>query len=41
METVFFDDLENACEIDLATFKRRPRYEHVAEWGANLITRLL
>ena len=41
MESVFFDDLANAKEIDLATFQRRPQYEHVAEWGANLITRVL
>jgi cardiolipin synthase A/B len=41
MEKVFFDDLAYAKEIDLATFQRRPLYEHVAEWGASLITRLL
>lgn len=41
MERVFFDDLTYSKEIDLATFERRPQYEHVLEWGANLITRLL
>jgi cardiolipin synthase len=41
MERVFFDDIARAKEIDLATFQRRPLYEHVAEWGASLITRLL
>jgi cardiolipin synthase len=41
MERVFFEDLTHAEEIDLAKFLRRPKYEHVAEWGASLITRLL
>lgn len=41
MERVFFDDLSHSKQIDLATFERRPRYEHVLEWGASLITRLL
>jgi cardiolipin synthase len=41
MEKVFFDDLEHSKEIDLATFERRPKYEHILEWGANQITRLL
>ena len=41
MERIFFDDLEHAKEIDLATFRRRPQYEHVGEWGASLLTRLL
>jgi cardiolipin synthase len=41
MEEVFQDDLAQAREIDLPTFRRRPWPEHVAEWGANLMTRLL
>jgi cardiolipin synthase len=41
MESVFFDDLAHSKEIDLATFQRRPRHEHIAEWGANQIIRLL
>jgi cardiolipin synthase len=41
MERVFFDDLKYSKEIDLATFERRPQYEHILEWGANQITRLL
>lgn len=41
MESVFTDDLAHSKEIDLATFQRRPWFEHIAEWGANLITRLL
>ncbi len=41
MESVFSDDLAHSKEIDPATFQRRPRYEHIAEWGASLITRLL
>jgi cardiolipin synthase len=41
MEAVFFDDLEHSKQIDLETFERRPKYEHVLEMGANFITRLL
>ncbi len=41
MEKIFFEDLTHATEIDLAKFRRRPQYEHIAEWGANLLTRLL
>jgi cardiolipin synthase len=41
MERVFLDDLSHSKEIDLATFERRPRYEHILEWGASQITRLL
>jgi cardiolipin synthase len=41
MERVFFDDLKHSKEIDLAIFERRPQYEHILEWGANQITRLL
>ena len=41
LERIFFDDLEHATEIDLAKFRRRPQYEHIAEWGASLLTRLL
>jgi hypothetical protein len=41
METVFHDDLRDAKEIDLATFRRRPWTRRVAEWAANQIVRLL
>ena len=41
MESVFMDDLRHAQEIDLATFRRRPWTQHVAEWAANQITRVL
>lgn len=41
METVFLDDLHHAREIDLATFRRRPWTERIAEWAANQVTRLL
>ena len=40
-EEVFLDDLRASKEIDLATFRRRSWLQHVAEWGANQITRLL
>jgi hypothetical protein len=41
MEKVFHDDLSYSQEIDLATFERRPRYEHILEWGASQLTRVL
>jgi cardiolipin synthase len=41
MEDVFLEDLGHALEIDLTAFRRRPWVERVAEWAANLITRLL
>jgi cardiolipin synthase len=41
MEQIFFDDLSHSKEIDLKTFRKRPFYEHIAEHGASLLTRLL
>ena len=41
MEEVFFDDLRNAREIDVAAFRRRPWTERASEWAASQITRLL
>jgi cardiolipin synthase len=41
MEEVFFDDLRDAKPVDLATHRRRPWTQRVAEWAANQITRLL
>jgi cardiolipin synthase len=41
MEAVFFNDLRHSLEIDLHVFRRRPWFHRVAEWTANLITRLL
>ncbi len=41
MEGMFMDDLRHAREIDLATFRRRSWILRVAEWGANLLTRVL
>jgi cardiolipin synthase len=41
MNAIFEDDLRHAVPIDLASFRARPWTEHVAEWGANLITRIL
>ena len=41
MEKVFHDDLSHAKQIDLATFERRPQYEHILEWGASQLTRVL
>jgi cardiolipin synthase len=41
MDAIFADDLRYSMEIDAGTFARRSWTEHVAEWGASLITRLL
>ena len=41
MDSMFDDDLRYSTEIDAKAFGKRPWTEHVAEWGANLITRLL
>jgi cardiolipin synthase len=41
MEEIFFDDLSHSEEINLEKFRRRPFYEHIAEHGASLLTRLL
>ena len=41
MERVFVDDLRQAQEITLDAFRRRSSLERIAEWGANLLTRLL
>ncbi len=41
MESVFFDDIGHSKEIDLATFRRRPWTQHLAESAASMIIRLL
>ena len=41
MDSLFADDLRYSTEIDAATFARRPWTEHVTEWGASLLTRVL
>jgi len=41
MEAIFRDDLQHAIAVDPTEFHRRPAFEHVKEWGANQITRLL
>ena len=41
MDALFRDDLTRSKPVDPAAFARRGWYEHVAEWGANLITRVL
>jgi cardiolipin synthase len=41
MDSLFLDDLRYASPIDAARFRTRPWTERVAEWGANLVTRLL
>lgn len=41
MDRIFLDDLRDAKEITLDSFRRRPRLERIAEWGARSLTRLL
>ena len=41
MEAIFRDDLSHAIPVDPAAFARRPFFEHLKEWCANQITRVL
>jgi len=41
MESIFADDISRSVPVDKESFARRPLYEHVKEWGANQITRVL
>jgi cardiolipin synthase len=41
MERIFTDDLGKAIPVDPTAFHHRPKVEHVKEWAANQITRLL
>lgn len=41
MEAIFLDDLTRAKRVDAQEFRRRPVLEHIREWSANLITRVL
>jgi cardiolipin synthase len=41
LEGIFKEDLRHATTVDPAVFRRRPMFEHLKEWGANQITRLL
>jgi cardiolipin synthase len=41
MEQLFAEDLRHSIAVDHQAFQRRPWTDRVAEWGANLITRLL
>jgi cardiolipin synthase len=41
METIFADDVARAVPVDPAAFARRSMLEHVKEWCANQITRVL
>ena len=41
MDRIFLEDLRHADEITLETFRRRTWLQRLAEWGANLLTRLL
>lgn len=41
MSELFLEDLGCALEIDLLTFRRRPKVVHIAEWAANLVAPML
>jgi cardiolipin synthase len=41
MNEIFLQDLGCALEIDLPTFRRRPKLVHIAEWVANLVAPVL
>jgi len=41
MEAIFRDDLTRSIAVDPEAFRRRPVFEHIKEWGANQLTRLL
>jgi len=41
MEDIFRDDLTRSVAVDPATFSRRSRLEHLKEWSASQLTRLL
>jgi cardiolipin synthase A/B len=41
MNRIFLDDLRYAEEITPVVFRRRPWFQRLAEWGSNLITRVL
>jgi cardiolipin synthase A/B len=41
MEDIFNDDLTRSVAVDAEKFNRRPRLQHILEWGANQITRVL
>ena len=41
MEQIFRDDLAKSVPVDPEAFARRPFFEHVKEWFANQITRVL
>jgi cardiolipin synthase len=41
MEAMFRDDLTRSIAVDPVAFRHRPIFEHVKEWAANQITRLL
>jgi cardiolipin synthase len=41
MQAIFRDDLSRSIAVDPAAFARRPLFEHIKEWCANQITRVL
>ena len=41
IDRIFIDDLRHAEEITVARFRQRSWLQRAAEWGANLLTRLL
>lgn len=41
LDSLFLDDLRHSEEIRLATFQKRPLWQRVLEFGANLLSRVL
>ena len=41
LEAIFRNDLRQAKAVDYAEFRDRPRLEHIKEWAANQVTRVL
>jgi cardiolipin synthase A/B len=41
LEALFEEDVRQSIAVNAAEFRRRPWAQHVTEWAANLITRLL
>ena len=41
MNAIFFDDLRNSIEITPESFRRRPWTDHLIEYGASLVARVL
>jgi cardiolipin synthase len=41
MDSIFLDDIKYSDQIDLATFRKRPLFGRILEWGAQKLRRVL